>query len=95
MKKIAINTCHGGFDLSHEGMALYRELANVPDDFPLYAWHIPRDDENLIRVVEELEDASYGEFAKLKVVEIPDDVEWEISEYDGVEWVAEKHRKWN
>jgi len=30
----------------------------------------------------------------LKVVEIPDDVEWNVQEYDGNEWVAEKHRIW-
>jgi hypothetical protein len=33
-------------------------------------------------------------FAKLKIVEVPYGVEWTIEEYDGVEWVAEKHRKW-
>jgi hypothetical protein len=27
-------------------------------------------------------------------VEIPDNVEWEIMEYDGTEYIAEKHRKW-
>ena len=31
----------------------------------------------------------------LKVVEIPDDVEWEIEEYDGNEWVSEVHRCWS
>jgi len=93
--KIVINTCHGGFDLSAEAMYLYRERANVPDHIPLYAWDIPRNDENLVSVVEELGEESWGQFAKLKVVEIPDDVEWEIGEYDGVEWVAEKHRIWN
>jgi hypothetical protein len=93
--KVVINECHGGFDLSPEAMYLYRERANVPIDFPLYAWHIPRNDENLIGVIEELGETSWGQFAKLKLVEIPDDVEWEIAEYDGVEWVAEKHRKWN
>lgn len=59
---------------------------------------IPRDDPILIRIVEEigLPQAS-GEYASLAIVEIPDDVPddgWEINEYDGVEWVAEKHRKW-
>jgi hypothetical protein len=29
------------------------------------------------------------------VIEIPDDVEWEVEEYDGLEWVAEKHRTWS
>jgi hypothetical protein len=95
MKKIVINICHGGFDLSKEAMSLYYKRANVPEDFPLFSWHIPRNDQNLIDVVEELEHLSWGKYSQLKVVEIPDDVEWEIAEYDGVEWVAEKHRKWN
>ena len=30
----------------------------------------------------------------LKIIEIPDDVDWIIEEYDGNEWVAEKHRTW-
>jgi len=93
--KVVINECHGGFDLSGEAMCSYTERAKDPHDLPLYAWHIPRNDQNLIDVIEELGETSWGQFAKLKIVEIPDDVEWEIAEYDGVEWVAEKHRKWN
>lgn len=53
-----------------------------------------RNDPQLVEVVEELGDAASGVHAKLKVVEIPDGVEWEIDEYDGVEQVAEKHRAW-
>ena len=34
-------------------------------------------------------------YSELKVVEIPDDVEYDIQEYDGNEWVAEKHRTWS
>jgi len=55
---------------------------------------IPRDDPDLIRVVEELGVEANGGFAELLIVEIPDDVEWEIEEYDGSEWVSEKHRRW-
>lgn len=55
---------------------------------------ISRDDPVLIEVIEELGDAANGEHAELAIVEIPDDVEWEISEYDGSEHVAEKHRVW-
>jgi len=36
-----------------------------------------------------------GEYSELKVVEIPDDVKWQLEEYDGLEWVAEKHRTWS
>jgi len=56
---------------------------------------IPRDDPCLVQVVKELGDKANTAFSKLKVIEIPDDVaEWEIEEYDGIEWVAEKHRTW-
>jgi hypothetical protein len=53
-----------------------------------------RSDPMIVQVVEELGDKANGPHAKLKVVEIPDDVEWEIEEYDGAEWIAEKHRTW-
>lgn len=56
--------------------------------------NIERNDSVLIQVVEELGDAANGKHAELAIVEIPDDVEWEISEYDGSEHVAEKHRVW-
>ena len=48
----------------------------------------------IVRVVEELGEEASSDLASLEVVEIPDDVEWEISEYDGNEHIAEKHRTW-
>jgi hypothetical protein len=57
-------------------------------------YNIPRDDLDLIKVVEEFKDKADGNFSKLEIVEIPDDVEWEIEEYDGNEWIAEVHRTW-
>ena len=55
---------------------------------------IPRNDITLVAVVESLKDEANGFCASLKVVEIPEDVDWYIEEYDGNEWVAEKHRTW-
>ena len=55
---------------------------------------IPRDDERLVRVVEELGEEANGHAAELKVVAIPDDVQWVIARVDGVEHVSEVHRKW-
>lgn len=54
-----------------------------------------RDDLDLIAVIEELGDKANGMFASLKIIEIPDNVEWEIEEYDGSEWVSEVHRTWS
>ena len=56
---------------------------------------IARDNGFLIETVETLGDAANGDYANLKVVEIPDCVEWQIEEYDGYEHVAEKHRTWS
>lgn len=59
-----------------------------------YGELIPRDDEMLVRVVEELREEANGHCADLKVVAIPDGVEWEIGNADGIEHVSEAHRTW-
>jgi hypothetical protein len=56
---------------------------------------IVRDDADLVAVVEELgSERASSQLARLAVVEIPDGIEWDIEEYDGTEWVAERHRTW-
>ena len=139
--KIVINTCFGGFGLSHKAVMRYAEIkgislypwidaitrkiygaeavvgsnklltcySTVPlDGLPLNKegepvlprdayWSyrdIPRDDPSLIQVVKELGAEANGEYAELSVVEIPDDVAWDIDEYDGNEHVAEQHQTW-
>lgn len=143
MTKVVINTCYGGFGLSHEGILAYlgrrgvlpvwvekndkfgglipftyyvvppeQRIPGDPDN-----WHemtlaerqahnaaysdtvfsdrdVARDDPDLVAVVEELGAKANGRHAELKVVDIPDDVNWYIEEYDGQEWVAERHRTW-
>ena len=57
---------------------------------------IERDDETLLNVIEELGELANGTDATLKVVEIPDGIEWVIVEQEnGSEYVAEKHRTWS
>jgi hypothetical protein len=56
---------------------------------------IPRDDEDLIKVVEKLGKKANGDCAELKIIEIPDDIDWEITEYDGNESIEEVHRSWS
>lgn len=60
----------------------------------LCAHDIDRDDPVLIQTIEDLGDNASGRFSELEVIEIPDGVEWQIEEYDGLEWIAEKHRTW-
>jgi hypothetical protein len=60
----------------------------------IYVREIARDDPALIQAVEELGKKANGDHADLKVVEIPDGVEYSIEEYDGMEHVAEQHRTW-
>jgi len=56
--------------------------------------NIERTDSLLVRVIEELGEKASAKYAKLKIIEIPDNIEWIIEEYDGLEWIAEKHRTW-
>lgn len=55
---------------------------------------ISREDSDLIRVVEELGEMANSKYSSLRIIEIPDDVEYDIQEYDGWESVHEKHRVW-
>ncbi len=67
-----------------------------PDEkYVLEIQDLKRDDPLLIRCIEELGPLANGSYANLKIVEIPDDVEWDIKEYDGLEHIAEKHRTWS
>ena len=53
-----------------------------------------RHDPLLVQVVEELGKEANGPCASLKIVEVPDNVEWEIDDYDGQEHIAQKHATW-
>jgi len=90
--KIVINTCHGCFAVSKQAITLYNERTG---SINIWGLDVSRNDPILVEIVEQLGEAVNGTFSKLKVVEIPDDVDWIIKEYDGKEWIAEKHRTWN
>jgi len=59
-----------------------------------YGKLIPRDDESLVRVVEELGEAANGHAADLRIVTIPGSIKWVITKREGVEQVSEAHRTW-
>jgi hypothetical protein len=99
--KIVINECFGGFGISELAAKYLAERGNTEAkamlDGPRFyssLYDTPRNDPILIEAVEVLGAEANGAHAKLKVVEVPDEVEWVIEEYDGIEWVAEVHRVW-
>jgi len=56
---------------------------------------VQRHDPDLVAVVEQMGARANDRFSDLKVVEIPDNVDYEIQEYDGQETIAECHRTWS
>jgi hypothetical protein len=84
-----LTTDHGDTITESEFKEAYNGKTNH-----LYYKDIERNDPALVATVEELGELSCGWAADLQIVDIPDDVEWEIDEYDGYESVEEKHRSW-
>lgn len=94
IRYIVINACYGGFGLSDRAENEYKKMAEITD--PKWVGReIPRDDPYLVKIVRDMGMSANSPHSNLKIVEVPGDVDWEIAEYDGNEWVAEKHRTWS
>ena len=93
MPRIVVNKKFGGFSLSdYAVLLLEREGIDCQrgrrDDNEF------RTDPKVIEVVEKLGQKANGSAAALVVVDVPDDVQWYIDGFDGVETVREHHRMW-
>ena len=86
--KVVINRCYGGYELSKAAQGY------LGVDSP-YAYDDDRSNPTLVKCVEELGSAAGGPYASLKIVEIPNNVDWELENYDGVESIHEVHRSWS
>jgi hypothetical protein len=94
VREVVINIQYGGFGLSDKAVELYKHKLNITD--PKWTdYDIPRDCPTLVYVVKHLGPEAGTSYSTLKVVEIPADIEWNIHEYDGLEWIAEAHRTWS
>ena len=89
--KIVINRCYGGFGVSDEGIARLIELGVTLDDW----FYKNRNNPFLIQMVEELGEKANTDYSKLKIIEIPDNIDWEIVGIGGMEKVEEVHRSWS
>jgi len=106
--KVVINNCYGGFFLSKaaydylglawDGVGICTSPSNMEalglpaetQDYDISFRSLPK----LVECVEKLGDEASGRFARLKIVEVPDNVEAIIEGRGGKEWVGEKHRVW-
>lgn len=100
--KVLINARIGGFGLSDELLGSlkltepdylsWNKILGVEDTH----WVAWRASYKLIMAVEMLGlEASADEYCRLKIVEIPNDVDWRIGSNEmGQEWVYEVHRIW-
>jgi len=80
MIKLVLNKCYGGFGLSDYAVKALG-LRSAYDD-------IDRSDAQLIAMVKADAEAVGGKYAKLRIVEIPDEAtDYEVNEYDGLESV--------
>lgn len=87
--KIVINRCYGGFVLSPRATALFQRIEKCE---PCEAG---RDNPTLIKIVEKLgEAAGDGPGTNLKIVEVPDAVDWYIYDDDGMECVVDRRHVW-
>ena len=96
--QVVINTKVGGyFALSKDAIEYIQKKIKDKDQkksVGSYAFEQDRSNSILIEVVKKLKDKANGKNTILKIVEIPDDIEWQIFAINGEEWIAEKHRTW-
>ena len=90
--KIVISKDTFGFCLSDEEIMRYAEIKGIKIHEKVHYYQIPRNDPALVQLVEELNIKSPNR--KLKVVEMPYDVEWLLfKDSDGEEYIVEKYRR--
>ena len=99
--KIVINKCYGGFGLSDKAVELYFRLKGwtyTKSDEKLFGTStyrvngdyfsssdIPREDPDLVHVVETLAEKANDSFSQLEIVDLPAGTLYRINEYDGYE----------
>ena len=99
--KVVINRCYGGFSISKKaaeymaerGSEIAKKDLSLPSEY-FHSYDYERTDPLLIEAIETLGKEANGDSANLAIIEIPNDMDWYIDEYDGMESIHENHRSW-
>lgn len=96
--KVIVNKSFGGAGLSEEAIDMIVDNPNFQYDLSEgtegLLWklknldgHYYRTNQVIINVIETLGEEANGNHANLVIAEIPDNVEWEVYNYDGLETI--------
>ena len=95
--QVVINTSYSNFAISRDAILLIQKKIKNPkakSQINAYAFDNDRSNPLLVEAVQKLGAKANGLYTTLKIVEIPDDVEWRVDTVNGKEIIREKHRIW-
>ena len=96
--QVVINTSYSNFAISPDAKSLIQKKIKNPkakSQINAYAFDNDRSNPLLVEAVQKLGAKANGLYTTLKIVEIPDDVEWRVDAINGKEVIREKHRIWS
>jgi hypothetical protein len=96
--QVVINTSYSNFAISADAISLIQKKIKNPkakSQINAYAFDNDRSNPLLVEAVQKLGAKANGLYTILKIVEIPDDVEWRVDAINGKEVIREKHRMWS
>jgi len=95
--QVVINTSYSNFAISADAISLIQKKIKNPkakSQINAYSFDNDRSNPLLVEAVQKLGAKANGLHTTLKIVEIPDDVEWRVDAINGKEVIREKHRVW-
>ena len=96
--QVVINTSYSNFAISADAISLIQKKIKNPkakSQINAYSFDNDRSNPLLVEAVQKLGAKANGLYTTLKIVEIPDDVEWRVDAVNGKEVIREKHRMWS
>jgi hypothetical protein len=96
--QVVINTSYSNFAISADAISLIQKKIKNPkakSQINAYSFDNDRSNPLLVEAVQKLGAKANGLYTTLKIVEIPDDVEWRVDAINGKEVIREKHRIWS